>query len=425
MMSPGVWLYGLFLLLLICGVPIAVCLGLAGIIIIITSSLGIQVLPTIVFASIAKPSLVAIPFFILAGVIFYRIGIAERLIKLVKLMVGPIPGGLAMVTVLSALILGANTGSGPAETAALGSVLIPGLTEAGYPKPFVTALVATSSGLAIIIPPSIGFIIYGAITGTSISKLFIAGIIPGLILGLALMGMIFFVSYRKGYKGESFGTFKEICYALKESIWALLAPVIILGGIYLGIFTPTEAAAVAVLYGLFVGSLVYRNMTFPMLYRILVESSIITAVVMIIVALAGIFGWTNITLGIIETVSQFLVYSTPHVPLLLFLIAFGLLVAGTVMDPVTLYFITLPILMPVVHRFQWNPIWFGVVVTIALAIGQVTPPVAVNLYVACKIADLSIEDVTWEAFRFAFAAFLGLLIVLYVPLIATWLPSLM
>lgn len=424
-MSPALWLYAIFLLLLICGVPIAVCLGLAGILIITTSSLGIQVLPTIIFASIAKPSLVAIPFFILAGVIFYRIGIAERLINLVKLLVGPIPGGLAMVTVLSALILGANTGSGPAETAALGSVLIPGLTEAGYPKAFVTALVATSSGLAIIIPPSIGFIIYGAITGTSISKLFIAGIIPGLILGIALIGMIFFVSYRRGYGGENFGTIREIWYALKEAIWALLAPIVILGGIYWGIFTPTEAAAVAVLYGLFVGFLIYRNMTLSMLYKILVESAVTTAVVMLIVALAGIFGWANVTLGVIENISQFLVHSTPYVPVLLFFIAFGLLVAGTVMDPVTLYFITLPILMPVVHKFQWNPIWFGVVVTVALAIGQVTPPVAVNLYVACKIADLSIEDVTLEAFRFAFAAFLGLLIVLYVPILATWLPSFM
>jgi C4-dicarboxylate transporter DctM subunit len=425
MMSPGIWLYLIFFLLLICGVPIAVCLGLAGISIIITSSLGIQVLPTIVFASISKPSLVAIPFFVLAGVVFYRIGIAERLIHLIKLLVGPIPGGLAIVTVLSALVLGANTGSGPAETAALGSVLIPGLTEAGYPKPFVTALVATSSGLAIIIPPSIGFIIYGAITGTSISKLFIAGIIPGLITGLALIGMIFFVSYKRGYRGEKFGTLKEICNALKEAIWALLAPIIILGGIYLGIFTPTEAGAVAVLYGFFVGFMLYRNINFSMLYKILVESAEISAVVMIIVALAGIFGWTNVTVGVIENVSKFLVYSTSSVPVLLFFIAFGLLVAGTIMDPVTLYFITLPILIPVVHKFQWNPIWFGVVVTIALAIGQVTPPVAVNLYVACKIADLSIEDVAWEAFRFAFAAFIGLIVILYVPLLSTWLPSLM
>ncbi|MGA1844737.1 MAG: TRAP transporter large permease subunit, partial [bacterium] len=194
-MSPGLWLYISFVLLLACGVPVAVCLGLSGIVIIAASGLGIQALPTIVFASIAKPSLVAIPLFILAGVIFYRIGIAERLIHLVKLLVGPIPGGLAIVAVISALIMGANTGSGPAETAALGSVLIPGLTEAGYPKRFVTALVATSSGLAIIIPPSIGFIIYGAITGTSIAKLFIAGIIPGILLiaflAVPAIGMVY------------------------------------------------------------------------------------------------------------------------------------------------------------------------------------------------------------------------------------------
>jgi len=424
-MSPGLWLYIIFVLLLACGVPVAVCLGLSGIVIIAASGLGIQALPTIVFASIAKPSLVAIPLFILAGVIFYRIGIAERLVHLVKLLVGPIPGGLAIVAVISALIMGANTGSGPAETAALGSVLIPGLTEAGYPKEFVTALVATSSGLAIIIPPSIGFIIYGAITGTSIDRLFIAGIIPGMILALALLVMIFVLSCSRGYGGESFGTLREIGKALRDAVWGLLAPVIILGGIYMGLVTPTEAAAVAVFYGLIVGFLIYRSLTFRMLYRILLESSVTTAVVMLIVALAGVFGWTNVIVGVVEMVSQFLINATSLASLLPLLIVCGLLAAGTVMDAVTLYFITLPILMPVVQRCHWDPVWFGVVVTIALAIGQVTPPVAVNLYVACSIADLSIEEVFPDTLRFAFAAFLGMLVVLYVPVLATWLPSLM
>ena len=425
MISPSIWLYLIFLLLIICNVPIAISLGLAGIVVIGTAGLGIKVIPTIIFASIAKPSLVAIPFFILAGIIFYRIGIAEKLIRLVQLIVGPIPGGLAIVSVLSALILGANTGSGPAETAALGSVLIPTLSQAGYPKDFVTALIAASSGLAIIIPPSIGFIIYGAITGTSISKLFIAGIIPGLIVGFSLISMIFYVSCRRGYGGDSFGSLKQICQAFKEAIWALLAPIIILGGIYWGIFTPTEAAAVAVIYGLIVGCLIYRNLTFSILNQILCESAVTTAVVMLLVALAGIFGWANVTLGVIESLSHFLITTIHNVPLLIFMIASALLIAGTVMDPVTLYFITLPILMPVVIKFGWDPIWFGVVVTVALAIGQVTPPVAVNLYVACQIADLSIEDVSLEAFRFAFAAFLGLIIILYFPILSTWLPSLM
>lgn len=425
MMSPSLWLYIIFVVLLICGAPIAVCLGFAGIVVMLTAGLGIQALPTIVFAGIAKPSLVAIPFFILAGMIFYRIGAAERLIRLVRLLVGPLPGGLAIVAVVSALIMGANTGSGPAETAALGSFLIPGLTRAGYHKDFVTALVATAGGLAIIIPPSIGFIIYGAITGTSISKLFIAGIIPGLVVACALVGTIFFVSWKRGYGGESFGAAQQIWRALQEALWAVVAPVIVLGGIYWGIFTPTEAGAVAVIYGLLVGFVVYRNLSVSLLYKILLESSVITAVVMLLVALAGVFGWTNVTLGAVEKVSQFLIGCTTHDFLLLLLIACGLLAAGTVMDPVTLYFITLPILMPVAIKFQWDMVWFGVVMTIALAIGQVTPPVAVNLYVACRIADLSIEEVSREALRFAFAAFAGLLMVLYFPVLATWLPSFM
>jgi len=222
---------------------------------------------------------------------------------------------------------------------------------AGYHKDFVTALVATGRGLAIVIPPSIGFIIYGAITGTSISKLFIAGIIPGLIVDCALIAMIFFVSWKRGYGGEPFGRIKEIRRALREAIWALLAPVIILGGIYWGLFTPTEAGAVAVIYGLVVVGGIYRNLNLSLLGQILLGSSVSTAVVILLLVFAGVFGWANVTLGIIETVSKFLIGCTSNVFLLLFLITCGLLLAGMVMDPGTLYFITLPILMPVVIKF--------------------------------------------------------------------------
>ena len=258
-MSPGALLLIIFFVLIFLRVPIAVSLGVAAMSVISLTGLGTQMFAPVFFANISKFSLLAIPFFILAGVIMGKAKISDKIVHLVALLVGPVPGGLAVVTVITAMFWGAVSGSGPATVAALGTILIPGMVNMGYKKDFAAALVSASSGIAIIIPPSIAFVVYGVITGASISELFVAGIIPGIVVGLFLILAAFLISLACGYKGDRFGTVQEIWAAFKEAIWGLIAPLIILGGIYGGVFTPTEAAAVSVFYGLFVGFFIYRT----------------------------------------------------------------------------------------------------------------------------------------------------------------------
>lgn len=423
--DPGALLLLLFFALVFLRVPIAVSLGLAGMVIISITGLGTQMFAPVFFANISKFSLLAIPFFILAGVLMGRVGISDKIIRLISLLVGPIRGGLAIVTVITALFWGAVSGSGPATVAALGTILIPGMVEAGYDKGFAAALMSASSGLAIIIPPSIAFVVYGVITGASIGQLFIAGIIPGILVGLFLIVVAFFISVARGYGGDRFGKLAEVWQAFKEAFWGLIAPVIILGGIYGGIFTPTEAAAVAVFYGLFVGLFIYRTVTFQTLYDLLIESSVSSAVVMLVVAFAGIFAWAMTALGVVEKISQFAIALTSNQYVLLLIINIILFIAGMLLDAISIYYLLLPLLMPVMAHFGWDPIWFGVMMTVNLAIGQITPPVAVNLYVGANIARISMDDISRAVVPFVIAAFLALLVIAYVPGISLWLPHLM
>ena len=351
--------------------------------------------------------------------------ISDKIIHLVALLVGPIPGGLAVVTVITALFWGAVSGSGPATVAALGTILIPGMVEMGYKKDFAAALVSASSGIAIIIPPSIAFVVYGVITGASISELFIAGIIPGIIVGLFLILAAFLISVACGYKGDDFGTGREIWLAFKDAIWGLITPIIILGGIYGGIFTPTEAAAVAVFYGLFVGVFIYKTLTFQDLVQLLVDSSISSAVVMLVVSLAGIFGWAMTTLGVVEKISQTAIALTSNQYLLLLIINLIFFVSGMLLDAISIYYLLLPVLMPIMAHFGWDPIWFGIMMTVNLAIGQITPPVAVNLYVGANIAQISIDKISKAVIPFVLASIAALMCITFIPSLSTWLPNLM
>lgn len=423
--DPGIVLMGMFFLMLALRVPIAVSLGLAGMASIYLYNLGAGMFAPVFFANISKFSLLAIPFFVLAGIIMGKAKISDKIVRLIMLLVGPISGGMAIVTIITALFWGAVSGSGPATVAALGTILIPGMVKAGYNRGFAAALTSSASGLAIVIPPSIGFIVYGVITGASISELFLAGILPGIFVGFFLIITAFVISVIRGYKGERFGTVREVWKAFKDAIWALLTPVIILGGIYGGVFTPTEAAAVGVAYGLFVGFVVYRTLALKDLYELLVEACVSSAVVMFVVAFAGIFSWAMMVVGVVERISQSVIALSSNPYAVIAMINVILVIAGMFIDAISIYYLLLPIFMPVMAHFGWDPVWFGIIMTLNLAIGQVTPPVAVNLYVGCNVAGISMEEISRAVIPFLVASILALVVLIYFPDITLWLPKLL
>ena len=422
-MEPGILFFGVFFLLLFIGVPIAVSVGITALVFLWGYNLGIQVMSTNFFANIAKFPLLAIPFFILAGFIMDRVGLSRRLVNLLYLFVGPIPGGLGIVAVLGCVLFGAISGTGPADTAAIGAVMIPAMVKRGYDIGFSSALVASAATTDVLIPPSVAFVVYGVITETSIGGLFAAGVIPGLIMGAALILPVYLISKKHGWGGDRWGTRKEIWQAFKEAFWGLMAPIIILGGIYGGIFTPTEAAVVAVFYGFSVGAFIYRNLTLQMLYEVLRDSAVSTATVMIVVAFAGLFAWTGSTMGIMDRAAKALLGLTENPIILLLLLNGLLLIAGMLLDAISIYYVFLPILIPVMRHFGWDPMWFGVMMTVNLAIGTVTPPVALNLYVAANLASISMEKISRAAVPFVLALIASLLIITYIPSLSLWLPK--
>ena len=422
--DPSSLLILLFIIPLILRVPIAICLGLSAVIVGWLFDMGIDMLPYNFFAGVAKVPLEAIPFFIFAGFIMERAGIASRICTLVESMVGNMTGGLAIAAVGIATFWGAVSGSGPATVAALGLILIPAMTRSGYDKPFSAATISVTSGLAIVIPPSIAFIVYGGIANVSVSALFAAGIVPGLIVAAFLMVTVYWISKKKGYKGTTNNI--PVGKAFKDAFWGVLTPVVILGGIYGGVFTPTEAAAVAIFYGLFVGVFIYRTINkFSILVEILSESVKATAVIMLVVTCAGLFAWVASTVGLVEKGASVLLALSNNPAVLLLLINVILFVAGMLLDAISIYYILLPFLLPIIAHFGWDPIWFGVMMTINLAVGQVTPPVAVNLYVGARISNLSMEQITPPVIPLLIATLVALAVVTMFPALSTFLPNLM
>ena len=422
--DPAFWLLTLFLVPLLLRVPIALSLGVAALVVVWKWDMGLTMLSYNFFAGIAKFPLLAIPFFILAGYIMERAGIASRIVTLMESLTRTMTGGLAIATVAVATFWGAVSGSGPATVAALGLILIPGMTRVGYDKDFAAATVSVTSGLAIVIPPSIAFIVYGGITNVSVPALFAAGFVPGLLVAMCIMAAVFFISRKKGYRGKS-GT-KPVGRAFREAFWGVLTPAVILGGIYGGVFTPTEAAAVAVFYGLFVGIFIYRTInSVKMLFEIFSASMQATAVVMIVVTCAGLYSWVASTVGLVERGSALLlsVSSSPWVVLLMINII--LLLAGMLLDAISIYYVFLPFMLPIMAHFQWDPIWFGIMMTVNLAVGQVTPPVAVNLYVGANISGLTMEQISRAALPLIGAALLALIVIVLFPGLSTFLPRLL
>lgn len=413
----------LFFLLMALGVPIGTSLGISAVATIIQFDLGIGMLGVNFSTGIAKFPLLAIPFFVLAGVILDKAGLAATIAHFFELLVGQMVGGLAIVAVLTCMFWGALSGSGPATTAAVGLILLAPMIKQGYDKYFAGATIANSSDLSIVIPPSIAFIIYGDITSVSISALFVAGIIPGLLTGAGTVLVAYLISKKRGYRGlERRGSLKEILISLRKSIWAILAPVIILGGIYAGIFTPTEAAVVAVFYSLFVAIFVYHSITWRDLVFILVDATVTTSVIMFIVVFAGIFTWAASVIGIVDMAANFVIRISPNAVVMIVLVNLLLLALGMIIDAISISYIVMPILIPVLASFNIDPLWYGVIFVSALAIGQATPPVGVNLFTAANLIQGELDSLAKQAIPFVIMDVIVLIIISLFPSLSTYLP---
>ena len=414
-----------FLVLMALGVPIGTSLGIAAVIPVYYFDLGIAMLGVNFSSGIASFPLLAIPFFVLAGVILEKAGLAATIAHFYELLVGKAVGGLAMVAVMTCMFWGALSGSGPATTAAVGLILITPMIKHGYDKHFAGATIANASDLSIIIPPSIAFIIYGNITSVSVSALFVAGIIPGLLTGAGTILIAYLVSRKRGYRGlERRGSPKEILIAFKNSIWAILAPVIILGGIYAGVFTPTEAAVVAVFYSLFVAVVIYRTVTWWDMIRMLVDASVTSSVIMFIVVFAGIFTWAASVIGVIDKAANFVISISPNAVVMIILINLLLLGLGMILDAISISYLIMPILIPVLAAFKIDPLWYGVIFISALAIGQATPPVGVNLFTAANLVKGDLDAIAKQAILFVIMDVVILIILSLFPILSLYLPVL-
>jgi tripartite ATP-independent transporter DctM subunit len=421
----GTILFLMFMILLLGGVPIGVALGLAGALAIALADQTLMAMPTNVYAGIAKYPLIAIPMFVLVGCVFDRTGVALRLVKFATALVGAGRGALASVAVLVAMIIGGISGSGPATSAAVGQVVTRGMVKDGYPRPFIAATVGAAAATDILIPPSIAFIVYAVmVPGVSVPAIFMAGMFPGILAGIAIIVPILIISWLKDFGGKNPERDENSLWqSFKEAIWGLMAPVVILGGMRIGAFTPTEAAVMAVFYGLFVGFFIYRSMTMKDLYEMLVEAGEISAVILIIIALASVFAWSTSTLGIVQPIAAWIVglglgeYGT------IALLMVALIFIGMFLDGVSTFLILLPVLIPIARAFDWDLTWFGVILTMKIAIGQFTPPMAVNLMVSCRIAGVTMESTIPWVIWMILAMFVALALVVVFPGIALWLPS--
>jgi len=422
-------LFVLFIALMLVGAPIGVALALGGATAIALANLDVQwfallAVPQNFYAGLAKYPLLAIPMFVLVGVIFDRSGAAQRLVNFAIAIVGRGPGMLPLVAIAVAMFLGGISGSGPANAAAVGSVMIGAMSRAGYPPAFSASVVGAAAATDILIPPSIAFIIYSVLVpGASVPALFAAGMVPGVLCGIALIVPAVWLSRKHGFgAAESLLPKPPFWKSFREALWGLAAPFLILGGMRAGWFTPTEAAVVAVFYGLFIGYFVYRTMRLRDLYPILRDAAETSAVILMVVALAGVFAWSLSTLGIIDPIARAIVNSGLGEAGVLALLITMLIVTGMFLDGISIFLIFIPLLLPIAQAYNWDLVWFGVILTLKVALGQFTPPLAVNLMVSCKIAGVSMEStVRWVVWLLG-AMFLVMVAVLVFPPLATWLP---
>lgn len=439
-----VWiLFGAFLILLLIGAPITVSLGVSALAAFMFLEEDPIKLVQIAFRSVGSFPLMALPAFILAGALMEAAGVSRRLVNIAETFAGPVTGGLGAATVFACIFFGAISGSGPATTAAVGMLMIPAMVQRGYDRGYASAITASSGGLGVIIPPSIPMVIFG-ISGMgmqappeavakfgefqslSIPKLFIAGFLPAFLIATCVLIANYYRCKKRGYTGITDNwSFGEMGQTLRTGIWSVLAPLIILGGIYTGFFTPTESAVVAIFYTLFVGVFLHKELKLKDLFHSLETTTWITGRVLLILFTATVFGRLLVENEIPAIVAESLLAFTDNMYMIWALIIAFLLFVGMFMETLATIMILTPVLLPIMYNLGVDPVHFGVVMVATLAVGFQTPPLGENLFVASGIGGSSIEDISLKAIPFAIISILAIFIIAYIPGISLWLPGLL
>jgi C4-dicarboxylate transporter DctM subunit len=422
----GLVIFGLLCALMITGMPISIALGLTVLTFLFTmTQVPLESVALKLFTGIEKFEIMAIPFFILAGNFLTHGGVAKRMIRFATAVVGHLHGGLALGGVVACALFAAVSGSSPATVVAIGSILLPAMVKQGYPKKFGVGVIGTAGALGILIPPSIVMVIYAVSTNSSIGRLFIAGIIPGILLAAVLMLVTWVVAKKRNYPRMPRASFKEVILAFRESVWGLFLIVVVIGGIYAGIFTPTEAAAMSAAYAFFVSVFVYRDLTLSQVPKVLLDSANLSAMILYIITNAVLFSFLLTSEQIPQDLSAWINRMGLSPWMFLVVVNILLLIAGNFMEPSSILLITAPILFPVAMKLGIDPIHLGIVMTVNMEIGMITPPVGLNLYVASGISGMGLTETTKACAPWILVMIVYLLFITYVPIISTWLPDLL
>ncbi|MFO8065120.1 MAG: TRAP transporter large permease [Spirochaetota bacterium] len=412
----GLLLLGTFLFFLLLGVPVAVTIGLSSVIALISGNMSLMLVAQRMFAGTDSFALIAVPFFILAGDILAKGKVSEKLVEFADAIFGFLKGGLSVVAVLAGMFFAAISGSGAATTAAVGTTLVPELKRKGYEEASSASLIAASGTIGVVVPPSVPMIIYAVIADQSVARLFLNGFIPGVTMGLILIGIAIRQAVKRNYPRGAEFRLKNIVKTFFDALWGLLTPVIILGGIFSGYFTPSEAAVIAVNYSLLVSVFVYRDLGLKDIYRIMIRSIITMSVIMFIIATSSVLSWVLANWSIPRIVANAVLSlsSNPHV--IMFLIALIIVITGVFVETASALIILTPVFLPLVNQLGIDLVHFGLVIVVGLAIGMITPPVAINLYVASSITGLSIERITRAIVPYLLGLIIVLLLMVYVPI---------
>ncbi|MDR2390449.1 MAG: TRAP transporter large permease [Planctomycetota bacterium] len=420
----GLWLIIFFVFFLLIGVPIAVTLGITCLAAaVVTGNIGSEVLVQKMFNVANTFELMAIPFFILAGNIMASGGVSKRLVDLAATLFGRFNGGLALVATLASTFFGAVSGSAPATTAAIGGVMLKPMAEKGYDKNFAGAVVAASGTIGLIIPPSLTMVLYGVSTNTSIGDLFMAGFIPGVIICIALMTVEYAISVKRGYRGDEKPTWGAALHAFINAFWALLMPVIILGGIYTGVFTPSESAAVSVVYGVIVGLFIYREITFRELPALILKSAKSTALLMYLMITAEVLGYVLVSEQIPQSIAGMILNISSNANVVILIMIVILLFVGTFMNNSAAMVLLAPIFYPIILGLNVNPVFFGIIMVISLAIGHNTPPVGLCLFIACDIGNIKLEGLVKQIVPLVLTMIAVVIVLSFLPGVITFLPE--